>query len=152
MAYTASPGITTNTDEDALGSLMDISRQPDYSDLDLNFLMNPSTNDVSLKKGNAAIQRSIRNLIMTNFYERPFQSYIGSDVRRLLFEPTTSTTAFQLEKVIRLCIENFESRVRLQNVSVSYNEDDYGFNVRLEYIILNKNLPVITSMFLERIR
>lgn len=129
-----------------------INRQPDYADLDLDFLMNPATNDVSIKSGNAAIQRSIRNLIFTNYYERPFQSGIGSDVTRLLFEPTTSITKIQLEKVIRLCIENFEPRVRLQNVTVTYNEDEYGFDVRLEYIILNRNLPIITSLFLERIR
>jgi phage baseplate assembly protein W len=114
--------------------------------------MNPSTNDVSIKSGNEAIKRSIRNLIFTNFYDRPFQSYIGSDVRALLFEPTTSATQFRLEKIIRVCIENFEPRVRLTGVTVSYDEDEYGFNVRLEYIILNRNEPVLTTMFLERIR
>lgn len=129
-----------------------INRDPDYSDLDLDFLLNPATNDVARKTGNAAIQRSIRNLILTNYYERPFQPKIGSDVSRLLFEPTTSITQIELEKVIRLCIENFEPRVRVQNVAVSYNEDEYGFNVRLEYIILNRNIPVVTSLFLERIR
>jgi phage baseplate assembly protein W len=128
------------------------NRQPDYSDLDLDFLMNRSTNDVSIKTGDAAIKRSIRNLIFTNFYERPFQSGIGSGVRDLLFEPTTTVTQFQLQKVIRLCIENFEPRVKLTNVVVSYDEDEYGFNVRLEYIILNTNLPIVTTMFLERIR
>lgn len=133
-------------------SVNQVNRQPDYTDLDLDFLMNPSTNDVTRKIGDDAIKRSIRNLLFTNFYERPFQSQIGSDVRALLFEPTTSTSGFQLEKVIRLCIENFEPRVRLNNVKVTYNEDEYGFDVRLEYIILNKNLPVVTSMFLERIR
>jgi phage baseplate assembly protein W len=133
-------------------SVNQINRDPDYSDLDLDFILNPSTNDVSRKTGNAAIQRSIRNLILTNYYERPFQSQIGSDVTRLLFEPTTSITSIQLEKVIRLCIENFEPRVRLQNVKVSYREDEYGFAVTLEYVILNRNLPVVTTMFLERIR
>lgn len=128
------------------------NREPDYSDLDLDFLLNPATNDVSRKTGKFAIQRSVRNLILTNYYERPFQPRIGSDVPRLLFEPTTSITQIQLEKVIRICIENFEPRVRLQNVKVTYNEDEYGFNVRLEYIILNTNQPVVTSLFLERIR
>lgn len=133
-------------------SINQVNRQPDYSDLDLDFFMNPSTNDVVRKVGDDSIKRSIRNLIMTNYYERPFQSYIGSDVRRLLFELTTSVSHIQLEKAIRLCIDNYEPRVKLQNVTVTYNEDEYGFNVRLEYIILNRNLPVVTSMFLERIR
>lgn len=129
-----------------------INRDPDYSDLDLDFIMNPSTNDVKILKGEASVKRSIRNLMLTNYYERPFQSNIGSDIPRLLFEPTTSITQIQLEKAIRLCIENFEPRVSLQTVKVSYSPDEYGFNVRLEYIILNKNLPVVSTLFLERIR
>jgi phage baseplate assembly protein W len=129
-----------------------INRDPDYSDLDLDFIMNPSTNDVKILKGEASVKRSIRNLMLTNYYERPFQSNIGSDIPRLLFEPTTSITQIQLEKAIRLCIENFEPRVSLQTVKVSYNPDEYGFNVRLEYVILNKNLPVVSTLFLERIR
>ena len=129
-----------------------INRQPDYADLDLFFVKNPSTNDVSIIKGEASIKRSIINLIKTNFYEKPFRPTFGSDVNALLFEPSTSSSQIVLERVIGLCIENFEPRVRLQNVEVSYDEDEYGFNVRLEYIILNNNLPVITSFFLERIR
>lgn len=129
-----------------------VSRQPDYSDLDLDFLRNPSTNDVTLKKGDEAIKRSVRNLILTNYGERPFQSYIGSDVRRLLFEPINSFTGIQLQKAIRLCIENFEPRVKIQDVTVTVDADNNGFNVRLQYIILNRELPVTTTIFLERIR
>lgn len=133
-------------------SVNQVNRQPDYADLDLDFFRNPSTNDVTLKKGDEAIKRSVRNLILTNYNERPFQSYIGSDVRKLLFEPTTSFTAIQLQKAIILCIENFEPRVKLQDVAVSVDADNNGFNVRLQYIILNRNLPVTTTIFLERIR
>lgn len=133
-------------------SVRQINRDPDYSDLDMDFTLNPSTNDVKILKGDAAIKRSVRNLLLTNYYDRPFRSRIGSDIPRLLFEPTTSITQIQLQKAIRLCIENFEPRVSLQTVSVSYDPDEYGFNVRLEYVILNKNLPVVTTLFLERIR
>lgn len=133
-------------------SVRQINRDPDYSDLDMDFIMNPSTNDVKILKGEASVKRSIRNLMLTNYFERPFQSRIGSDIPRLLFEPTTSITQIQLEKAIRLCIENFEPRVSLQTVKVTYDPDEYGFNVRLEYVILNKNLPVVSTLFLERIR
>jgi len=133
-------------------SVNQINRQPDYADLDLDFFMNPSTNDVQIKTGEDAIKRSVRNLIFTNFYERPFQYNIGSGVRDLLFEPTTSFSEIRLKQAIELCIRNFEPRVSLTNVVVSVDEDNYGFNVRLEYVILNKNLPVVTSLFLERIR
>lgn len=129
-----------------------INRQPDYTDLDLNFIANPTTNDVNSVKGQAAITRSIKNLLMTNYYERPFQSNIGSNVSALLFEPTTSITSIQLEKSITSCIELFEPRVKVQNIQVSYDPDLYGFNVRLDLIILNNNSPLTTTLFLERIR
>ena len=59
---------------------INISRQPDYSDLDLDFKINPITGDINKKKGADAIKRSIRNLIFTNYYERPFKMEIGSGV------------------------------------------------------------------------
>lgn len=133
-------------------SIRQINRQPDYSDLDLDFIRNPATNDVKILSGDSSIKRSLYNLMKTNYYERPFQSRIGSDIPRLLFEPTTSITQIQLEKAIRICVENFEPRIRLQNVRVSYDPDEYGFNVRLEYVIINKNAPAVTTLFLERIR
>ena len=51
-----------------------INRQPDYTDLDLDFLRHPTTSDVVVKSGDDAIKRSIRNLIFTNYYDRPFRS------------------------------------------------------------------------------
>lgn len=129
-----------------------ISRSPDYSDLDLDFFAHPTTGDVSRKTGEEAIKRAVRNLIFTNRYEKPFQSNIASDVRGILFEPVTPLTAIYLENAIQELIAKFEPRVALQKVEVSGDVDNNGFNVRLEYVILNRALPVVTTMFLERIR
>ncbi|NDB61966.1 hypothetical protein EB001_26530, partial [bacterium] len=112
----------------------------------------PTTKDVQKKTGTEAIKRSVRNLIFTNFYDRPFQSYIGSDVRALLFENANPFTAVLLQDAITLCLQNFEPRVKVQNVVVSEDIDNLSYNVRLEYIILNKELPVVQTIFLERIR
>lgn len=129
-----------------------ISRDPDYKDLDLDMFKNPKTKQLILKEGPDAIKRSVRNLIMTNFNERPFQPYIGSDVRKLLFENFTPVTTLNLEKAIISTLGNFEPRIKLDNVNVTEDIDNNGFNVTIEYTILNKNLPVVTSLFLERIR
>ena len=129
-----------------------INRAPDYTDLDLDFLAHPTTKDVVKKTGADAIKRSVRNLVMSNFYERPFRSNLGSNVRGLLFENATPLTAIFLKDAIREVINNFEPRVRLSDVQVQFDLDNNGFNVRLEYVILNRELPIITSMFLERIR
>jgi phage baseplate assembly protein W len=129
-----------------------VNRAPDYTDIDLDFRKHPTTKDVMMKTGDEAIKRSIRNLIFTNFYDRPFQSYIGSNVRGLLFENITPFTAVLIKSAIEQTINNFEKRVRLMSVDVESDPDNNGFNVRLQYVILNRELPITTSLFLERIR
>ena len=129
-----------------------INRAPDYADLDLDFLRNPGTSDLSVKLGDEAIKRSIRNLIFTNHYERPFQSYIGSNIRKILFDNVNPVTSVLLKDAIAEVINNFETRVKLNKVTVTGDIDNNGYNVRLEYTILNRQLPVTTSLFLERIR
>ena len=129
-----------------------VSRNPDYSDLDLDFVMNPSTGDVNILNGVQDIKRAVRNLVLTNFYERKFQSNIGSDVNALLFDLNTPMTAIWIKDAVTGVINNFEPRVSLQNVTVISDPDNYAYNVTLEYIILNRDLPVVSTLFLERIR
>lgn len=129
-----------------------VNRAPDYTDLDLDFLPNPATGDINIVGGEQAIKRSIRNLVFTNFYERKFQSTIGSDVNALLFDLATPLTSVYLENSIKSVINNFEPRVIMNNVTVREDLDNNGYNVTMEYTILNRNLPVISTLFLERIR
>ena len=131
---------------------VNISRQPDYADLDLDFKINPITGDINRKKGNDAIKRSIRNLIFTNYYERPFNSSIGSDVPSLLFENVDVITASLLEDAIAKLINIYEPRVQLTSLAVFADIDNYGFNIQLEYVILNTETPATFNLFLEKIR
>jgi phage baseplate assembly protein W len=131
---------------------INISRQPDYSDLDLDFQINPITGDINKKKGTDAVKRSIRNLIFTNFYERPFKSSIGSDVTRLLFDNVDVMTAALIEDAIIRLINNFEPRARLIKVTVTVDYDNNGFGVEVQYIVVNTETPATFNLFLERIR
>lgn len=128
------------------------NRDVDYVDLDLDFFADPTTGDLMTKVGEDAIKRSVRNLIFTSFYDRPFQPYIGSNIRKILFDNITPFTAVLLKNAIASVINNFERRVSLQTVNVSEDIDNNGYNVRLEYVILNREEPIVTSLFLERIR
>ena len=67
-----------------------------FRDLDLDFTRNAVTNDVNVVEDVIAVKRSLRNLIQTNFYERPFQPDLGCGVRELLFEPFTPLTKVHL--------------------------------------------------------
>ena len=131
---------------------VNISRQPDYSDLDLDFQINPITGDINKKKGADAVKRSIRNLIFTNFYERPFNSSIGSEIPSLLFDTVDVITASLIEDAIAKLINIYEPRVKLSRLVVYADIDNNGFNVELEYIILNTETPATFNLFLEKIR
>ena len=129
-----------------------VARKPDYSDLDLDFIAHPTTKDVVRKTGEDAIKRSVRNLILTNHYERPFRSYLGSNVRKVLFDNINPMTATTLINFIKEVIINYEPRVSLTNVDVSVSADNNGFDVIISYVILNRSQPVTIKLFLERIR
>ena len=120
--------------------------------MDLDFLPHDTTKDVVIKRGEDAIQRSVRNLILSNFYERPFQSYLGSGVQSLLFENMTPMTMNSLKLAITEVINNYEPRVQLLDVKMKFDYDNNGFDVTLYYKILNSNQPIVAGLFLERIR
>lgn len=131
---------------------VNISRQTDYSDLDLDFMAHPTTGDIVKKKGTEAIKRSLRNLILTNFYDRPFRHSIGSNAQRLLFENANHLTANFLTDSIREVIKKFEPRIILLGIDTNFDYDNNGYNVTITYSIVNRPEPLVTTIFLERIR
>jgi len=123
-----------------------------YVDLDLDFGANPVTKDVNKKIGDRAIITAVKNLILLNYFEKPFNPSIGSNVRRLLFEPMDAGTGAFLQKEISLTIKNYEPRVKLRNVYVDTDNDNQGYNVTIEFFIVNRIEPVAVTFFLERLR
>ena len=77
-----------------------------YSDIDLFFGPKIGSKDISKLTDFTAVKRSVRNLVLTNFYENPFHPEIGSGVRDILFEPMTPLTAHVLTRKIEEVIEN----------------------------------------------
>jgi phage baseplate assembly protein W len=123
-----------------------------YSDLDLNFTIHPVKKDINRYTNETAIVNSIKNLILTNHYERPFRPDIGSNVRRLLFENMDTITATTLEKEIAQTIKNYEPRANISRLNVSPDYDNNGFNVYMEFYVINRTNPITINFFLERIR
>lgn len=123
-----------------------------FTDLDLNFLSHPRTEDVTVKYDEEAIKQSIKNLVMTRNYERPFRSDIGCQVMTLLFEPASPILVDLLEKTITDTIINYEPRVDLMKVIVLYNEAALSVNVDIVFRIKNTQTPVSVNIILERTR
>ena len=123
-----------------------------FRDLDLNFNVHPIKKDINVYKNEFAIINSIKNLVLTNHYERPFQPDLGGNIRRLLFENVDPIVAAQLEREISEVIGNFEPRAQVSNVIAIPSPDENKYSIKLEFFVINNPNPVTISFFLERIR
>jgi phage baseplate assembly protein W len=123
-----------------------------FADLDLNFAQNPVSRDVNVLQDEAAIKRSLRNLILTNTYERPFRPDIKGNVTAHLFENFTEITEIRLEKGIRDAITSFEPRVVLQDVVINSEPDLNRFSVSIAFQIRNTQKTAEVQFYLERLR
>lgn len=123
-----------------------------FSDLDLNFIANPVTGDVSKKFDESAIKQSVKNLVMTNHYERPFHPEIGSQITSLLFEPFSPLLQAMLERAITNTIVNFEPRVVLMGVEVYLNPDNNSAYCSITFRIVNTEKPLTVDLTLQRTR
>ena len=124
-----------------------------YRDLDLFFLKKGTTKDIRTVTDVLAIKRSVKHLVLTNIYEKPFHPEIGSGVRDLLFENMTTLTSIILTKKVEDVIVNFEPRVRLTGVQATPNLDLNTYELTIEFFILNAPTELQTvDMFLERLR
>ena len=131
---------------------VDINSTRSFKDLDLNFTIHPIRKDINTHKNEYAIINSVKNLVLTKHYERPFQPEIGSNIRRLLFENVDAITAAQIEREITETVENVEPRVQVSKVTASADPDNNGYKVTLEFFVINNANPITINFFLERIR
>lgn len=129
-----------------------IQAERGYKDLDLNFSAHPIKKDVTRHYNEKAVINSVKNLVSTNFYERPFRPEIGSGVRSILFEMVDSVSGAALERHISEVIKNFEPRVLIDTITAIPAPDDNGYKVELAFFINNLANPITINFFLERIR
>ena len=123
-----------------------------YKDLNLGFQQNTATKDIQKITDAEAVKRSVRNLINTNHYEKPFHPEIGSNLRAMLFENVTPTMNHVISKNIELLIANYEPRCRLVQVNTQPMFDRNGYAVQISFYVVNHPEPITVETFLERLR
>ena len=142
---------TAYTDAQAQNDISRNVRQ--YKDLELFFDKKNVSKDITKITDIAAVKRSIRNLVLTNHYEKPFHPEIGSGVRDMLFEPMSALTAHVLTRKIEDVIENFEPRAKVIGVLAQPNLDRNEYQVTINFFILNAPTELVDlTLFLERLR
>ena len=123
-----------------------------YKDLDLDFGRNIVTNDVNKLTDVESVKRSVRNLINTNHFERPFHPEIGGNVRALLFENMTPLTALNLQRKIEEVLNNFEPRAKITQILADPDIDRNGYRLEIKFYVIGIQNPITVETFLERLR
>ena len=123
-----------------------------YKDLNLGFQKNTATKDIQKLTDVEAVKRSVRNLINTNHYEKPFHPEIGSNLRAMLFENITPQMNHVISKQITLLIKNYEPRCRLVQVNTQPMFDRNGYACQISFYVVNYPEQVEVESFLERLR
>ena len=123
-----------------------------YRDLDLDFQANSATKDIQKLTDVEAVKRSVRNLINTNHFERPFHPEIGGNVRALLFEPMTPLTALNLQRKVEEVLNNFEPRAKITQIIADPDIDRNAYRLEIKFYVIGVQNPITVETFLERLR
>ena len=123
-----------------------------YADLNLSFTKNPATKDVARLFDVQAIKRAVKNIILTNKYERPFNSDFGCNLRGFLFENISEPLLVIIKDRVAMAIEKYEPRVTVEDVVVNDDQDKNGLSIMVSFLINGTEAPVSVSTFLQRVR
>tara|TARA_Y100001937_G_scaffold50437_1_gene70123 strand:- start:17827 stop:18267 length:441 start_codon:yes stop_codon:yes gene_type:complete len=127
------------------------ARKITYADIDLSFANKPS-GDIFKKEHAAAVKQSVRNLLMTNFSEKPFLPRYGGNLNSFLFSLNTEVDELALEEKIIETVEIFEPRASVKNVEVISNDNRNEVAVNVTFQVLSTNEVITTEISLTRLR
>jgi hypothetical protein len=123
-----------------------------YSDFLTDLNPHPVSGDIVKYINENSVIRCIRNLLLTNKFDRLYQPTIGTDISTMLFEPISSMTAQNISIFVQQTITNFEPRAKILKVDVVPDEENHLYIVNLVVMIINKQDPVSFNITLDRIR
>jgi phage baseplate assembly protein W len=123
-----------------------ISRK--FKDISLSFVRNPVTNDILIITDADAIKKSVVNLVRTRTNERFFNSLLGTSLDNSIFELQSPQIAYSLQSEIRTLLNNYEPRIKLSTVLVTFPQDSNELNVNISYDIIGLPFPSQTVDFI----
>ena len=127
------------------------SRTKPYRDIDLSFTAKPN-GELFLKKDSAAVAQALKNLLLTNFFEKPFQPFFGGNIRAMLFELVDDDSEEELATQIIKAINAFEPRAIVRGLDVTINPEDNSLRVKLTYQVVNTEEEVVFTTTVSRLR
>tara|TARA_R110000782_G_scaffold104469_3_gene192171 strand:- start:465 stop:896 length:432 start_codon:yes stop_codon:yes gene_type:complete len=137
---------------DKSGQVSITSVKSRYSDLNLQMIPHPLKKDIIPLKDDAAVKNAVRNLLLTNFFERPFNPTMGANLRGLLFEPNDAITRLAIEDGIRNVLEQYEPRIENINIIVKTTPNENEYRIVLVFSIKENDSVQDLEINLRRLR
>ena len=153
MANTNSPLI--QSDASISGNIQKakvVSRKKGHSDLDLSLKLHPIRKDLNVLKDDNAIKNAVKNLLISNAFERPFQPELGANLRGLLFEPADAITKIAIKQNILDVINNHEPRVKTLSIRINDLADQNTYRITVEFLIKEYDTQNNVEILLRRLR
>jgi phage baseplate assembly protein W len=123
-----------------------------YRDLPMSFNVHPVTGNMKLVANAESIKQSVKNIVLTNFYERPYQPEIGGNILSQLFENMSPITEYSVTQNIRRSLENSEPRAIVEDIRTTPVEDQNTLRVTIKFSVRNIPEPIEVDVLLERVR
>ena len=123
-----------------------------YSDLDLSLTLHPIFHDIMPLTDTDAVINAVKNLIFSNFHERPFRPNLGSNLSNILFEPADIITIIRLKQSILEVLRKNEPRIDSIAAEVIDDSDNNRYHVNLTFRVISRNVEVDITLFLSRLR
>ena len=134
------------------GKISVVSRKKGWADLNLKLTLHPIRKDIIPLRDDEAIKNSVKNLILTNFFERPFQPQVGANLRGLLFEPADAITKYELSDGIKQVLIDYEPRIRVSRVAIEDQSDRNAYRITVSFQIIEIDLNTEVEIVLQRLR
>jgi len=123
-----------------------------FRDIPLNLTVHPVTGNLRVLTNAESIKQSVKNIVLTNFYERPYNPEFGGDVLSQLFENMDPITEYNISKNIRVSLENYEPRAIVEDIITTVYEDQNTLAVKIKFSVQTIPEPLEVNVLLERIR
>lgn len=128
------------------------SRSKQWRDLDLSLVLHPIRKDIVPLRDDNAIRNAVKNLLLTNFYERPFNHSIGANLRALLFEPADAITRMAIKDNIERTLTEHEPRIKVLDINVQDLRDENAYSIFVSFLIKEFDREEDVEIVLRRIR
>ena len=123
-----------------------------FSDFFTDFSRSPTSGMLNRKTNEDAVKQSIRNLLLTDKYERPYQPQLGSNIRALLFENWTPALGEMMKEHVAEVFNNHEPRAELVNCAVQSNDSMNSIIVKIWFRLINTDVVEEFDVILKRVR